>query len=58
MGSVIETAATALDGFNTGFFICGVILLAAGAVGGILIRPEREIRRWIGRVETTQTPSA
>ena len=25
MGSVVQTAATPLNGFNTGFMICGVI---------------------------------
>ena len=31
MGSLIEKAATPLDGFNTGFIICGVIMLVSGA---------------------------
>ena len=46
MGSVIENAATPLDGFNTGFIICGVVMLIGGAVGVALIRPEREASRW------------
>ena len=46
MGSVIETAATPLDGFNTGFMICGVIMLVGGTIGMALIRPEREAMRW------------
>ena len=33
MGSVVETAATPLDGFNTGFMICGVIMLVGGDHG-------------------------
>ena len=41
MGSVIENAATPLDGFNTGFIICGVVMLIGGAVGMALIRPEQ-----------------
>lgn len=45
MGSVIETAATPLDGFNTGFVICGVLMLAGGIIGMALIRPEREAAR-------------
>jgi len=32
MGGVIESATTPLDGFNTGFSICGVIMLVGGAV--------------------------
>jgi ACS family D-galactonate transporter-like MFS transporter len=46
MGSVVETAATPLAGFNTGFMICGVIMLVAGLIGMALIRPERDARRW------------
>ena len=41
-GSVIETAATPLGGFNTGFLICGLIMLAGGLIGMALIRPERD----------------
>jgi MFS family permease len=46
MGSVLETAATPLDGFNTGFMICGLIMLAGGIIGTALMRPERETTRW------------
>jgi MFS transporter, ACS family, D-galactonate transporter len=42
MGSVIQTAATPLAGFNTGFMICGIIMLVGGLIGMALIRPERE----------------
>ena len=45
MGSVIETAATPLDGFNTGFFMCGIIMLVGGAIAMALINPEREARQ-------------
>jgi MFS transporter, ACS family, D-galactonate transporter len=46
MGSVVETAATPLDGFNKGFMICGVIMLTGGIIGTALMRPERETMRW------------
>jgi MFS transporter, ACS family, D-galactonate transporter len=46
MGSVVEVAATPLDGFNTGFMICGVIMLVGGVIGMSLMRPERETIRW------------
>jgi len=42
MGSVIESATTPLDGFNTGFFMCGVIMLVGGAIAMALVNPERE----------------
>lgn len=45
MGRVIERAATPLAGFNTGFMICGMIMLVGGAIGMALIRPEREAAR-------------
>src|SRR5205814_5680988 len=47
MGSVVETAVTPLDGFNTGFMICGIIMLAGGLIGMALIRPERDAMRWV-----------
>jgi MFS transporter, ACS family, D-galactonate transporter len=48
MGSVVETATTPLAGFNTGFMICGIIMLVGGLIGMALIRPEREAGRWPG----------
>jgi MFS family permease len=45
MGGVIESATTPLDGFNTGFFICGVIMLVGGAIAMALVDPEREAKR-------------
>ncbi len=46
MGSVIESAATLLDGFNAGFTICGAVMLAGGAIAMALVRPERAAARW------------
>jgi MFS family permease len=45
MGSVIQTATTPLEGFNTGFFMCGVIMLVGGAIAMALVNPEREAER-------------
>ena len=42
MGSVVETAASSLDGFNTGFTICGVITLVGGVIGMMVMRPARD----------------
>jgi len=50
MGSMVETAATPLAGFNTGFMICGVIMLVGGLIGMALMRPEREAARWAGEL--------
>jgi ACS family D-galactonate transporter-like MFS transporter len=46
MGSVIETAITPLDGFYTGFTICGVIMLIGGVIGMAFMRPERDALRF------------
>ena len=53
-GRVVETAATLLDGFNTGFMICGVIMLTGGLIGMALIRPEHDAMRW---PSVTPTPA-
>ena len=50
MGSVVQTATSPLDGFNTGYTICGCILLAGGAIGTAFIRPEREESHWSGGI--------
>ncbi|HET9849752.1 MAG TPA: MFS transporter [Candidatus Dormibacteraeota bacterium] len=44
MGRVIESGATPLDGFNTGFFMCGLMMLVGGTVAIALVNPEREAR--------------
>jgi MFS transporter, ACS family, D-galactonate transporter len=51
MGSVIESARTPLDGFNTGFFICGVIMMVGGAIAVALVDPEREAKRRSSRLQ-------
>lgn len=45
MGSLVEEATVPLDGFNDGFVICGLIMLAGGVIGMMFIRPEVEARR-------------
>jgi len=42
MGSVVETAATPLNGFNTGFMICGVAARRRAHVLGVERVLERE----------------
>jgi len=55
-GSVVETAATPLAGFNTGFMICGVIMLVGGIIGMALMRPERETTRWASEIPESAVP--
>jgi MFS transporter, ACS family, D-galactonate transporter len=58
MGSVVETAATPLAGFNTGFMICGIIMLVGGLIGTALMRPERETTRWASEMPEGTIASA
>ena len=45
MGSVIESVETPLDGFDTGFFMCGIVLLLGGGIATLFANPEREAKR-------------
>jgi hypothetical protein len=58
MDSVVETAVTLLDGFNTGFMICGIIMLVGGGIGMALMRPERETMRWASEMPETAVAGA
>jgi MFS transporter, ACS family, D-galactonate transporter len=51
MGRAIESATTPLDGFNTGFFMCGVIMLVGGGIAIALVNPEREAKRQSSRLQ-------
>ena len=42
MGNVIERAATPTDGYNTGYEICGLIMLVGGIIGMLFMRPEKD----------------
>ena len=44
MGNVVETAATPLAGYNTGFIICGFVMLVGGAIGMALMHPSARCR--------------
>jgi MFS family permease len=57
MGSVIESAATPLDGFSTGFFMCGVIMLVGGAIAIAVVNPEREAKRRSMRLQPLTAPT-
>jgi MFS family permease len=45
MGSAIQRAAAVIDGYMTGFTINGVILIIAGLLGLLLLRPNTERTR-------------
>jgi ACS family D-galactonate transporter-like MFS transporter len=46
MGRIIESGATASEGFHRGFLICGVVSLIGGLVGMAFLRPEAETARF------------
>jgi len=50
MGSVIQRAATQLDGYMTGFTINAVILTVSGLLGLLLLWPNTERARLLGQV--------
>lgn len=41
MGSVIEGANSAAQGYSNGFTICGLVTLVGGLIGLIFLRPEQ-----------------
>lgn len=42
MGSVVEGAASAAQGYSHGFVICGCVTLIGGVIGLLFLRPEKE----------------
>ncbi len=51
MGSVIEGAASAAQGYSNGFTVCGVVTLAGGLIGLAFLRPESELVRFAARAD-------
>ena len=45
MGSVIEGAASAAEGYSLGFVLCGIVTLIGGLIGLAFLRPEAECAR-------------
>ena len=45
MGSVIEGAASAAEGYSLGFVVCGIVTLIGGLIGLAFLRPEAERAR-------------
>jgi MFS family permease len=46
MGSVVQGASSAADGYERGFFICGIVALLGGIIGILFLRPESEVARF------------
>jgi len=43
MGSVVEGATSAAQGYSHGFVVCGAVTLTGGLIGLFFLRPEREL---------------
>jgi MFS family permease len=54
MGNMVETAATALEGFNRGFVVCGIIMIVGGLIGAVFMRPERDAKRLMPALRPVQ----
>ena len=49
MGSIIQKAATPLAGYERGYVILGVLMIAGGVIGLLFIRPEADRKRLAAR---------
>jgi MFS family permease len=49
MGSMIQKAATPIQGYEQGYIVLGLLLLAGGVIGLLFIRPEHDRRRLAAR---------
>jgi len=52
MGKVIQYADTPLQGYMTGFTINGVVMIVSGLLGLLLLWPDTERARLMGRAES------
>jgi MFS family permease len=50
MGSVIESAASAMEGYSFGFSICGGVTLVGGIIGLLYLRPGSQGARFAMRM--------
>jgi hypothetical protein len=48
MGSMVQKAATPIDGYMTGFVVNAVILIVSGLLGLLLLWPNTELARLRG----------
>lgn len=53
MGTVIEGAATATNGYDRGYLIGGIVCSLAGLIGALLCRPQTECERLADSVAAT-----
>jgi hypothetical protein len=49
MGTMVQHAATPMEGYERGYIILGTLLLAGGLIGLLFIRPEHDRKRLAAR---------
>jgi ACS family D-galactonate transporter-like MFS transporter len=49
MGSVVEHATSAAEGYSNGFVICGAVTVIGGLIGLFFLRPERQLAELAAR---------
>jgi hypothetical protein len=54
MGTVIQHSATMLDGYLTGYTINAVVMAVSGLLGLLLLWPNTERARLMGRKDTVE----
>jgi MFS transporter, ACS family, D-galactonate transporter len=59
MGSVVQDAANAAEGYSYGFVLCGMVELVGGVIGMIWLNPRRELLRLAsdGTMEILHAPA-
>ncbi len=58
MGSIIQNAATPIEGYETGYVILGLLLLAGDIIGLLFIRPEADRKRLAAHAVTSPSVGA
>ena len=56
MGYMIQSSATAFDGYLTGFTINAAVMIVSGLVGLLLLRPNTERARLLMAAEKSSQP--
>ncbi len=58
MGSIIQNAATPVAGYEKGYVVLGLLLLAGGIIGLLFIRPEADRKRLAAHAVTSPSVGA
>ena len=56
MGSIIQNAPTPIAGYEKGYVILGILLMAGGIIGLLFIRPEADRKRLAAAAGSSRAP--